>query len=73
MKDYLYAGILAKTLQNTHIGGKWTWQGGHGPICRVSRCHLGAARPHKWRYHVTDPWEKLYKAYLASIQCRFDQ
>jgi len=31
MEKYLYAGILAKMVKNTHKGSKWAWQGGRGP------------------------------------------
>ena len=71
MEIYLYAGILAKMVTNTHIGGKWTWQGAKGPTCHIGRCHIGTTRCPSCPFHITDPWERLPKPSQALIQCRF--
>ena len=71
MEIYLYAGILAKMVTNTHIEGKWTCQGAKGPSCHAKQCHIAVARCPTCPFHVTDPWERLPKPSQALIQCRF--
>ena len=56
---------------NTHIGGKWTWQGDKGPICHDSRCHIGTAQCPTCPFHITDLWERSSKPSPALILSRF--
>ena len=70
MEIYLYAGILAKMVTNTHIEGKWMWQEALGPLGNTGRLHNGTAQPPKCHLgtgHVTNPWELLHKLSYALI------
>jgi hypothetical protein len=52
---------LAKIKTNMDIWSKWTSQEAEGPLGNT-------ARPPKWPYHVTNPWELLQSQSQASIQ-----
>jgi hypothetical protein len=69
--SYNLDGFVTKMVTNTHIVGKWMWQGGQEPTCHAGQPHHGATRCPTCPFHVTDPWERSSKTSPALILSRF--